>query len=138
MQETCIAPVLTLLDRPGVSAANFHIILCGLLPGGMPTPVGPGLCGMKRAGALRPRLARAMFAQASRRHSANSWTETSRCGGADLLSWRSPLGRGPLFTQVRGIGILRSSAPRRATGYSLWNIKDLATTLTHVPSPKEG
>src|SRR5829696_5253723 len=100
MQETCIAPVLTLLDRPGVSAANFHIILCGLLPGGMPTPVGPGLCGMKRAGALRPQLARAMFAQASRRHSANSWTETSRCGGADLLSWRSPLGRGPLFTQV--------------------------------------
>ncbi len=25
-------------------------------------------------------------AQASRRHSANSWTETSRCGGADLTS----------------------------------------------------
>ena len=44
----------------------------------------------------------------------------------------------PLFTRVRGRRILRSSVSRRATSCSLWNIKDFATTLTHVPSPKEG
>src|SRR5918992_3626822 len=45
------------------------------------------------------------MAQASRRHSAKSWTETG-CGGADLLSWRSAPGRGPLFTQRRGTWFL--------------------------------
>jgi hypothetical protein len=39
---------------------------------------------------------------------------------------------------VRGRGILRSSVPRRATSCSLWNIKDLATTLTEASSLEGG
>src|SRR5687768_237448 len=63
------------------------------------------------------------MAQASRRHSANSWTET-KCGGVDLPSCRSPLGRGPLFTEVprrsflggSGVGCL-SHARRSGLSY---------------------
>jgi hypothetical protein len=43
---SCSPPVLMPQDRPGVSPANFRMILCGLaLPGGGLTPAGPGLTG---------------------------------------------------------------------------------------------
>src|ERR671916_2811342 len=40
------------------------------------------------------------MAPASRRHSAKSSTETSKCGGAVLQLRRSPPGRGLLFTRL--------------------------------------
>ena len=48
-----------------------------------------------------------MMAQASRRHLAKFWTETTGYGGDDLQLRRSPPGRSPLFTLLRRTGFLR-------------------------------
>ena len=61
----------------------------------------------------------------------------SLTGGSEIALNRSRPSRLALFTRVRRRLILRSSAPRRAVGCSLWNIEDLALTLKHVASPKE-
>src|SRR5215204_2058118 len=57
------------------------------------------------------------MAPASTRHSAKSWTET-RCGEADLLSWRSPPGRGPLVTLLRRKRILGTSPVRNSAQFA--------------------
>src|SRR5215217_1966136 len=66
-----------------------------------------------------------MMAQASRRHLAKFWTETTGYGGDDLQLQlrRSPPGRSPLFTLLRRTGFLRRctsalrSSEKFASGY---------------------